>query len=88
MHSQQISQLKGKEQTTSSHWPCLLHLQQAHTLNSASAAGVARGWFVRFLHVFLPTWLNAMLELSVQMDLHNYMRRASFHSVSCQTINF
>lgn len=48
IHSQQISQLKGKEQTTSSHWPCLLHLQQAHTLNSANAGEVALGWFLKF----------------------------------------
>lgn len=54
MHSQQISQLKGEEQTTSSHWPCLLHLQQAHPLNNASAGAVAVGWFVKFLHVFFP----------------------------------
>lgn len=36
----------------------------------------------------LPTLLNAMLNLSVQTDLHNYMRKGSFHSVSCQTIHF
>lgn len=51
MDPQQISQLKGKQGTTSSHWPCLLHLQQAHTLNSANAGGVAVGQFVRF-HMF------------------------------------
>lgn len=55
------------------------------------------GWFVKccmFPSVlavntdFPPPLLNAVLELSVQTDLHGYMKKANFHSASWQTTYF